>query len=114
MASAPANNLSVIAMPNGPGAAAVLAAGIGCFTMGALSVLADKLPALARVLNIYRPTGPLSGVSTAAILVWVAAWALLHYCWRKRNVKLGPINGIAFLLLACGMLLTFPPIGDLF
>jgi hypothetical protein len=114
MASAPANNPSVMTMMNGPGAAAVLAAGIGCAAMGALSVLADKLPPLARMLNIYRPTGPLSGVSTAAILVWVAAWALLHYCWRKRNVKLGRINGIAFLLLVCGMLLTFPPIGDLF
>jgi hypothetical protein len=114
MASAPASNTSVTAMPNGAGAAAVLAAGIGCFAMGAISVLADKLPTLARALNIYRPTGPLSGVSTAAILAWIAAWAVLHYCWRERNVDMGRINGIAFLLLACGVLLTFPPIGDLF
>jgi hypothetical protein len=48
------------------------------------------------------------------MLVWLAAWALFHYCWRKRSVGLRRINGIAFLLLACGLLLTFPPIGDLF
>jgi hypothetical protein len=114
MASEPASHVSVMMMPNGSGAAAVLAAGIGCFTMGAVSVAADKLPALARVLNIYRPTGPLSGVSTMAIVVWVAAWAVLHYYWQRRNVELGRTNGIAFLLLACGLLLTFPPIGDLF
>jgi hypothetical protein len=111
MAGTPASN---VPLPNGPGAAAVLAAGIGCFAMGAVSVLADKLPGLARMLNIYSPTGPLSGVSTAAMLVWLAAWALFHYCWRKRSVELRRINGIAFLLLACGLLLTFPPIGDLF
>ncbi len=114
MASEPSSDVSVRMMPNGPGAAAVLAAGIGCFALGAVSVLADKAPALARVLNLYRPTGPLSGVSTTAIVVWLAAWAVLHYYWQRRSVELGRTNGIAFLLLACGVLLTFPPIGDLF
>ena len=114
MAREPASRASVMMMPNGPGAAAILAAGIGCFAMGAVSVIADKLPALARLLNLYRPTGPLSGVSTVTIVVWVAAWAVLHYYWQRRNVELGRTNGIAFLLLACGVLLTFPPISDLF
>ncbi|MGA9585493.1 MAG: hypothetical protein WBQ95_09210 [Terracidiphilus sp.] len=113
MASEPANHVSVM-IPNGPGAAAILAAGIGCFAMGAVSVAADKLPALARLLNLYRPTGPLSGVSTVTIVGWVAAWAVLHYYWQRRNVQLGRTNGIAFILLACCLLLTFPPIGDLF
>jgi hypothetical protein len=114
MASKPSSSVSAMMMPNGPGAAAVLAAGIGCFAMGAVSVAADKLPALARLLNLYKPAGPLSGVSTVAIVVWVAAWAVLHYYWQRRNVELGRATGIAFLLLACGLLLTFPPIGDLF
>jgi hypothetical protein len=114
MASESASDVSVMMMPNGSGAAAVLAAGIGCFAMGAVAVLADKLPVLARMLNIYRPTGPLSGVSTAAIVVWLAAWAALHHRWQRRNVDLGRTNRIAFVLLACGVLLTFPPVGDLF
>jgi len=114
MASESASDVSVMMMPNGPGVAAVLAAGIGCFAMGAAAVLADKVPALARMLNIYRATGPLSGVSTAAIVVWLAAWAAFHHRWQRRNVDLGRTNRIAFVLLACGALLTFPPVGDLF
>jgi hypothetical protein len=100
--------------PNGAGAAAVLAAGIGCFVVGAISVLADKVPALARSLLFYRPTGPLSGVSALAIVVWLGVWAFLQYRWQRRVLNLRWTNGIAFVLLACGLLLTFPPIGDLF
>ena len=102
--------------PNGPGAAAVLAAGIGCFRDGSgFCTLPTNSPALHGMLNFYRPTGPLSGVSTAAMLVWLAAWALLHYCWRKAQCRdCGASTRIAFLLLACGLLLTFPPIADLF
>jgi len=114
MASGPESMGSVRMMPNGPGAAAVLAAGMGCFAMGVLSVLEDKLPALARLLNIYRPTGPLSGLSTAVIVVWVASWTVLYSCWKRRNVNLGRAVTIAIGLLAAGALLTFPPIDDLF
>lgn len=108
------SGVSARMMPNGPGAAAVFAASIGCFAMGVVSVAADKFPALARMLNVYKPTGPLSGVSTASILVWLVSWAVLHYYWQRRSLEFGRINWIAFLLLACGALLTFPPIGDLF
>jgi hypothetical protein len=108
------SGVSAMLTPNGPGAAAVLAASVGCFAMGVFSVAADKLPALARLLNFYAPTGPLSGVSTATIVVWLTAWAVLHYHWQRRNVDLARTNRIAFLLLACGVLLTFPPVGDLF
>jgi len=108
------SGVSARMMPNGPGAAAVLAASIGCFAMGVVSVAADKLPVLARMLNLYKPTGPLSGVSTAAIVIWLTAWAVLHYYWQRRSFELVRINWIAFFLLACGALLTFPPIGDLF
>ena len=112
MESKPESSVSVMMMPNGPGAAAVLAAGIGCFAMGVVAVVADKVPALARTLNFYKPTGPLSGVSTTAIIVWLAAWGGLRYCWQGRNVDLGRIIAIALVLLGVGVLLTFPPIGD--
>ncbi len=114
MANEATSSVSVKLTPNGPGAAAVLAAGIGCFTLGVISVLADKLPALSHVLNVYKPTGPLSGVSTTAIVTWLVAWAVLHYRWQGRSVDLGRMTGIALLLLAGGVLLTFPPVGDLF
>jgi hypothetical protein len=97
----------------GPGAAAILSAAIGCFALGAIAVIADKVQPVARLLNFYRPTGPLSGVTTAAILIWLVTWVALHMVWRRRDVALGRINAIAILLLIAGLLLTFPPVGDL-
>jgi hypothetical protein len=114
MAREPVSTVSAKLLPNGFGAAAVLAAGVGCFAIGAVSVVADKVPALARMLNFYKPTGPLSGVSTVAIVAWVATWGVLHFLWRRRNVGSGRIVAIALVLLAGGVLLTFPLIGDLF
>jgi fluoride ion exporter CrcB/FEX len=101
-------------LPNGFGAAAILATGIGCFSLGILTVAGDAAKSFARHLILYRPTGPLSGVTTAAIVVWLLAWALLSHRWRSRNVALRPILTIAFVLLGASLLLTFPPVIDLF
>lgn len=62
----------------------------------------------------WKPTGPLSGVTTSAIVLWLTVWAVLHTRWRNRNVALTQINAVAFILLILGFLLTFPPIADLF
>jgi len=101
-------------LPNGAGAAAVLAAGMGSFLLGAITVLADKWPTMRSALIFWKPTGPLSGVTTTAIALWLLAWLVLHLKWRGKNVALRPVSAIAFLLLALGVLLTFPPVGDLF
>jgi hypothetical protein len=99
---------------NGAGAAAILSAAIGCFALGVIAVVADKVQPVARLLNFYKPTGPLSGVTTVAILLWLATWVALHAAWRRRDVALRRINAIAIALLIAGLLLTFPPIEDLF
>jgi len=106
-------NVSAKMTPNGPGAAAILAAGVGCFSMGLVSVVADKVGPLARLLIFYRPTGPLSGVSTLSILVWLGAWGTLHHYWNGRNVELRRWVTVSVVLLAVGILLTFPPLADL-
>jgi hypothetical protein len=100
--------------PNGPGAAAVLAAGIGSFALGLFAVLADKIPSIKSWMNFSNLTGPLSGVTTMALIVWLAAWTVLHARWRGREVRFAPVSRIALALLALGILLTFPPIADLF
>jgi hypothetical protein len=100
-------------LPNGPGAAAVLAAGIGSFALGLLAVLADKITWIKSCMNFSNPTGPLSGVTTCAIFVWLAAWAILQMRWRGREVRFAFIGATALVLLALGMLLTFPPLADL-
>ncbi|HEY6356860.1 MAG TPA: hypothetical protein VIX35_01365 [Vicinamibacterales bacterium] len=108
------NATAPAATPNGFGAAAVLGAGIGAFALAVIAIAADRVPALGRVLDVYQPTGPLSGVSTTGIAIWLIAWVCLHYQWRNRNVALGPIAAAALILLVLGGLLTFPPLADLF
>jgi hypothetical protein len=101
------------ALPNGVGAAAILAAGIGSFLVGAIAVLADKWPAMRSALIFSKPTGPLSGVTTTAIALWLLVWLALHLRWHRKNVALRPVLGAALVLLALALLLTFPPVGDL-
>ena len=62
----------------------------------------------------YKLTGPLSGVTTTAVVVWLAAWLVLDRVWRKKSVALGRISVAALVLLGLAVLLTFPPVADLF
>ena len=100
-------------IPNGPGAAAILAAGIGCAALGILALAGDASPAIKNALNFSNPTGPLSGVTTLAIVIWLVSWFALNRLWRTRTVAMVMVNVAAFALLAVGFLLTFPPFMDL-
>ncbi len=102
------------ARPNGAGAAAVLAAGIGSLLIACFAILADQSASIKSLMNFYKPTGPLSGVTTCAVVLWLASWAGLHASWRNRNLAMARVSAIAFILLLLGLLLTFPPIADLF
>lgn len=99
-------------IPNGPGAAAILAAGIGCGALGLFALLGDAFPGISSFFNFYRPTGALSGVSTCAIVIWLGSWLVLSQIWKEKDVPLGKVSTIAFVLLAVGMAFTFPPIMD--
>jgi hypothetical protein len=100
-------------LTNGPAAAAILSAGLGCALVGILSFAGDASDAIGRMLNFYNPTGTLSGVTTVAIAGWLVAWALLNRAWQKQTVPMVRIMVGAFGLLAVGFVLTFPPAMDL-
>jgi hypothetical protein len=101
------------ALPNGPGAAAILAAGIGSLALGVFAFAGDASPPILRAFNFWNPTGPLSGVTGTAIVVWLVAWFALARNWNARNVNLARVNVSAFVMLIAGLLLTFPPFMDL-
>ena len=101
-------------MLNGAGAASVLAAGIGCFMVAVFAILGDKISTFKDFFNFWKATGPLSGVTTSAIVVWLAAWVILHALWRNRSVPIERISTIAIGLLCLSVALTFPPLADLF
>jgi hypothetical protein len=100
-------------IPNGPGAAAILAAGIGSAVLGILSLAGDASAAIGKSLNFYNPTGTLSGVTTVTIVIWLASWYVLNLRWRTKNVAVAQVNIAAFVGLAIGLALTFPPFMDL-
>ena len=100
-------------MPNGSGAAAILAAGIGSFALSALAIAGDRSVLVKSILVFYKPTGVLSGVSTTAILIWLLTWGILEGRWRRRTVAAGRVIAVALALLGLSLLLTFPPIADL-
>jgi uncharacterized membrane protein len=100
-------------LTNGSGAAAILAAGIGCLALAVLACAADKSAAVRSSLVFYRPTGPLSGVTTVAILIWLAFWGILEWRWRSKSVNVTHINAVALALLVVSLVLTFPPVADL-
>jgi hypothetical protein len=102
------------ALTNGSGAAAILSAGIGSFTLAILTFAGDKSANVKSMLIFYKPTGPLSGVTTAAILIWLFTWGSLEWRWRNRTVAAGRTNAVALILLGLSLLLTFPPVVDMF
>ncbi|HEU4634630.1 MAG TPA: hypothetical protein VFS41_00520 [Edaphobacter sp.] len=100
-------------LPNGPGAAAVLSMGVGSLSMAVLAIAADHSPAFKKMMIFYTPTGPLSGVTTTAIVVWMVCWIVLDVAWKRQNVS-GSMVHVGLYLLAIGFILMFPPVGDLF
>nr|WP_294503557.1 hypothetical protein [uncultured Rhodopila sp.] len=97
---------------NGPGAAAILSAAIGSCAFGVFAFAADAVPAINHALAIWKPSGALSGVSTAGIAVWLAVWFVLSRRWASRDISLLWVNLASALMLIAGLLLTFPPVMD--
>jgi uncharacterized membrane protein YdbT with pleckstrin-like domain len=98
-----------LARPSGPAAAVVLAAGLGSFTLGLLSVLTAASSAVSSALTFSERVGDLSGVTTITVVVYAGAWALLALRWRRANPPLMRIATAAAFLVGLGLLGTFPP-----
>ncbi|HSF29490.1 MAG TPA: YHS domain-containing protein [Candidatus Tectomicrobia bacterium] len=99
---------------NGAAAAAVLTVGIGSFVLGLLTTLAAASGSVATVLAFYGPVGPLSGKSTVAVVVWLVAWAVFHKRWKNTQVNFSGVFVATLILIALGVLGTFPPFFEWF
>jgi hypothetical protein len=107
-AGAPVPAADPARLPNGSAAAAHLAAGLGCLTMGLLTWLGAWLEPVDQALSLIGPVGPLSGKSTGAVLAWLLAWAGLHTLWRSRRLNFGGVLAVTVVLIAVGFAGTFP------
>ena len=79
--------------------------------MGAVVLLSE-----ARVFaapTLYAPAGGVSGRTTLATIVWLIAWDVLHNRRKTREVAPGPAGAVTLILIAPGVLGTFPPVWEL-
>lgn len=105
--------------PNGPVAAAFVAAGIGSLVLGLTVVLNELSPAnegfnaflqFDKNYGLGAGVGPLSGKAILGTIAFIVSWAILHLVTRGREVNFGRWFGVALVLVFAGFALTFPPI----
>ncbi len=98
---------------DGKAAAALLAAGIGSFSLGVMTSLSEGIHAVENALNFYNPVGALTGKTIIAILVWLVSWAILKGVWKDRPMDAAKVLPVTYILIILGLLGTFPPFFDL-
>lgn len=94
--------------PEGPIAAAMLAAGLGAVALGFLTVLAEASSRAKDWLQFNDRVGPLSGKTLIALLAWLASWLVLHLIYRNRPFETVRALTITLVLIGIGLLGTFP------
>jgi hypothetical protein len=94
--------------PFGPAAAVLLAAGLGIFVLGLLTTLSEASTGIADGLQWNDRVGPLSGKTIIASCVFFCAWGLLTAALRRSEPPWKTIVYATGILVALGLLLTFP------
>ncbi len=99
---------------SGVAAAAFVAAGNGCATLGQLTTLAAISEDVNNLLNWWNPAGPLSGKSGVAVIIWIASWIVLHMLWKNKAVTVQLALTVTLVLIAAGTIGTFPTFFEMF
>lgn len=93
---------------DGIAATALLAAGVGALVLGLLTTLAEASTSVKDFLQFNDRVGPLSGKTIIAAAVYFGALLVFALIWRRRQLALKPVFIAAVILLALGVLGTFP------
>jgi hypothetical protein len=96
--------------PNGPVAAALLAGGIGSAVLGLATLSVEASEVVKTSLNWYSPVGPLMGKSSLGIIAFFLSWIILNYIWKGKETDFNRIATVAIVLVAIGLIFTFPPV----
>jgi hypothetical protein len=114
--------------PNGPVAAAFLAAGVGSLVIG-LGVILNEASAtiksaigvdfnaflqLDKNFGLGSGVGPLSGKVDLAVIAFAVSWVVFHLWLRGKEVTFQNYFIASLVLVGLGFALTFPPIFLLF
>jgi hypothetical protein len=113
-ASAPPTSADYPDKPEGPIAAAIIAGGIGALVMGIVTTLSEASKSVADNLQWSDRVGPLSGKTIVTVVAWLVAWAVLHVVYRAKPFETRRALTIALVLIALGVIGTFPTFFQLF
>lgn len=94
--------------------AAILAAGIACFTMGCVTIYGESGKSAMETLTWLGAVGPLSGKVGITIMVWLLVWAVLNQFVRNKPPIGKKLFYTSLLLIGFSLLFTFPPFFELF
>jgi hypothetical protein len=122
------NTLQTETKPNGPVAAAFLAAGVASFVMGigvilgaasatindAIGVDFSAFLQFDKNFGLGSGVGPLSGKLGLAVIAFVVSWVVFHLWLRGKEVNFRNFFIASLVLVGLGFALTFPPIFVLF
>ena len=99
---------------DGPPAAGLIAAGIGAVTLGLFITLAEASTEIKDWLQWNDRVGPLSGKTILAVVAYFGSFLILGLWWRRKTFALRTVLVVAGILVALGLLFTFPPIFQAF
>jgi hypothetical protein len=99
---------------DGLAAAALVAAGFGAFVLGLLTTLNEASSGTSDFLRFNDDVGPLSGKTIIAVIGYFGALIALGAIWRRRQIGLRPALWTGVVLLALGLLGTFPTFFEAF
>jgi len=103
--------------PDGPGAAVMMAAGVGIFVTGLFTVLSEASVPIhdwLESLEFGRGVGPLAGKTILGTLSFFTSWIVLGMAWRTKELDLRPWFWIALALGVVGAVMMIPPVFQAF
>jgi hypothetical protein len=87
---------------------------VGSAVIGLLTTGAVISAGLKSALNWWGPAGPLTGKTGVGVIAWLVSWIVLHILWKDEDVAFVRVLVVTLVLLALGLLLTFPPVFEAF
>ena len=100
--------------PEGPVAAAIVAAGVGALSLGILTTIAEASTSIKDFLSFFDPVGPLSGKTIGAVAIWLVSWVALHLILKDKSLGSRTALTAALVLIGLGVIGTFPIFFQLF
>lgn len=105
-------------VPGGVAVAALLAAMLGMLTLGVVNTFTTAFKGfntwVHNVGKLWMPgaegIGPYSGKETLSLVMWIAAWVVLHYALRDKDLPISKWLIVFLVGVGLATTLIWPPV----